>query len=434
MECPEAVERGRNFRLLAEDERPQLLDFLAEYLPQSLKFHQTLLTYMKDKVWEFYFYVANGWPDEPLCLHFPGMTLSPHGLVYESVGVFCPNDRLELLRLLREEDLLIDWSRPLYINFVHIDIANELVRLYEDTGTVDMVIVDVWACEDPELLDKVVESDECDPDVQVMPLKAEHAEGIYELYPANDIECHEVFLRLIKTLPAGGVFCKDRLAAWMVQSYYGAMFSMQTKPEYRRKGYGTKLARYLTKRVAERGYNPFVVIRPENEASQSLYKKLGFRQLFQTVRMIFTPSTWQETDNEANNILRENLENAVRQLNVEQRVIAALRGDEDSVASTEVQEVDGEETIREGASDEEAAEPEEESFAREEEVLEPIEEQPEERIEEGGKMEDEKKKDEEEDVDEGIEENVATEETTETANVDDSNEGDGGTDVAKNDD
>lgn len=426
------MKRGRNFRLLTEEEQPELLDFLGKHLPLSLKFHQTLLTYMKDKVWEFYFYVPNEWPNVQICLHFPGMTLSPHGLVYESVGVFCPNDQLEQLYLLRDEDVLIDWSRPLYINFVHINIANKLVEFYKNTGNVDMVIVDVWACEDPLLLDQNEESEEeSDPDVQVLPLKAEHAEGIYELYPANDIESHEVFLRLIKTLPAGGVFCKESLAAWMVQSYYGAMFSMQTKPEYRRKGYGTKLARYLTKRVAERGYNPFVVIRPENEASQSLYKKLGFRKLFQTVRMIFTPLSWQETENEASNILRENLENAVRQLNVEQRVIAALRGDEDnSVASTEVQEAEGEETIREGGSDsnEEAEvvveEPEDESYARDEEILEPIEEQ-EERIEVTEEKEGENEK--QKDV-------VVVEDTEGASNVDDSNEGDGGTDVANNDD
>ncbi|XP_043671207.1 uncharacterized protein LOC122630606 isoform X1 [Vespula pensylvanica] len=432
MECPKVVKRGRNFRLLTEEEQPELLDFLGKHLPLSLKFHQTLLTYMKDKVWEFYFYVPNEWPNVQICLHFPGMTLSPHGLVYESVGVFCPNDQLEQLYLLRDEDVLIDWSRPLYINFVHINIANKLVEFYKNTGNVDMVIVDVWACEDPLLLDQNEESEEeSDPDVQVLPLKAEHAEGIYELYPANDIESHEVFLRLIKTLPAGGVFCKESLAAWMVQSYYGAMFSMQTKPEYRRKGYGTKLARYLTKRVAERGYNPFVVIRPENEASQSLYKKLGFRKLFQTVRMIFTPLSWQETENEASNILRENLENAVRQLNVEQRVIAALRGDEDnSVASTEVQEAEGEETIREGGSDsnEEAEvvveEPEDESYARDEEILEPIEEQ-EERIEVTEEKEGENEK--QKDV-------VVVEDTEGASNVDDSNEGDGGTDVANNDD
>lgn len=106
------------------------------------------------------------------------------------------------------------------------------------------MIGDVFMCKDPQNVDNVEEPDEeAHPDIQVQPLKAEHVESIYELYPANDMECHEVFLRLIRTLPAAGVFAKGNLAAWMVQSYYGAMFSMQTKPEYRRKGYGTKLAR-----------------------------------------------------------------------------------------------------------------------------------------------------------------------------------------------
>ncbi|KMQ93230.1 glycine n-acyltransferase-like protein [Lasius niger] len=333
MECPEAVERGRNFRLLAEEELSNLLDFLTGYLPDSLK---------------------------------------PNGLVYESVGVFCPNDRLELLRLLREEDVLIDWSRPLYINFVHCGIAEELTRLYEGTGTIETVVGDVCAC---DVVEQEEKESQDDPDVQVLPLKSEHAEGIHELYPANDMECHELFLRLIRTLPAAGVFAKGSLAAWMVQSYYGAMFSMQTKPEYRRKGYGTKLARYLTKRVAERGYYPFVVIRPENEASQSLYKKLGFRRLYQLVRMIFMPFMWQEGESDSN-ILRDNLENAVRQLTIEQRVITALCDQEES-----------EETIRDltGTAEDESivdkSEGEEEGEEEgEKELLETIEEQPEERI------------------------------------------------------
>ncbi|EGI64395.1 hypothetical protein G5I_07174 [Acromyrmex echinatior] len=37
MECSEAIERGRNFRLLAEEELSKLLDFLTGYLPNSLK-------------------------------------------------------------------------------------------------------------------------------------------------------------------------------------------------------------------------------------------------------------------------------------------------------------------------------------------------------------------------------------------------------------
>ncbi|XP_012222372.1 uncharacterized protein [Linepithema humile] len=408
MECPEAVERGRNFRLLAEEELSKLLDFLTGYLPESLKFHQTVLTYMRNRVWEFHFYVANDWPEDAICLHFPGMTLSPHGLVYESVGVFCPNDRLDLLRLFREEDILVDWSRPLYINFAHYDIAEELTRLYEGTGTIETVVGDVCACEDFE---HGAESGELckdgDPDVQVLPLKAEHAEGIHELYPANDMECHELFLRLIRTLPAAGVFVKGSLAAWMVQSYYGAMFSMQTKPEHRRKGYGTKLVRYLTKRVAEKGYYPFVVIRPENEASHSLYKKLGFRRLYQLVRMTFTPSMWQESENDAN-ILRDNLENAVRQLSLEQRVITALRDQKES-----------EETIQDPAGIASIVEKEGEEGeggANEEDLLETIEEQSEERIDTAGDNADD----------------PVAEEASETAQIDDSNN-DCGTDVAGDD-
>jgi predicted RecB family endonuclease len=41
--------------------------------------------------------------------------------------------------------------------------------------------------------------------------------------------------------------------------------------------------------VIKRGYKPFVVIRHENEASKSLYKKLGFEKEFEMARIVFTP-------------------------------------------------------------------------------------------------------------------------------------------------
>lgn len=69
-------------------------------------------------------------------------------------------------------------------------------------------------------------------------LTAENVQAIHDLYPASEIESVEVFERLVRTLPGYGVFTVDggELAAWMMHSYYGAMFSMQTKAEYRRKG------------------------------------------------------------------------------------------------------------------------------------------------------------------------------------------------------
>lgn len=130
-----------------------------------------------------------------------------------------------------------------------------------------------------------------------MQLSKEHAQPIHDLYPANDMESLEVFESLIGKLPSYGIFsASGELAAWMVQSYYGAMFSMQTRPEYRRKGYGIFLAKFLTQVVTERGYIPFVIIRPENAASKGLYEKLGFRKNFQTVRAILRP---HEMDNDA---------------------------------------------------------------------------------------------------------------------------------------
>lgn len=49
------------------------------------------------------------------------------------------------------------------------------------------------------------------------------------------------------------------------------------------------MAQTLTTTVIERGYTPFVVIRPENDASRSLYTKLGFRKAFNTVRVTLIP-------------------------------------------------------------------------------------------------------------------------------------------------
>lgn len=139
--------------------------------------------------------------------------------------------------------------------------------------------------------------------------------------------------------------------------------------------------RYLTKTVADRGYTPFVVIRPENEASQSLYKKLGFRKLYQTVRATFTPYNCQKILEEDAPLQNTHLSNIVRQFQFEQRVIDALHSDDDKTVTADNDDNDGDDTIRDPTdSPKNDEEIEENGYSRTAECLQPIEEQPEDRI------------------------------------------------------
>jgi len=59
--------------------------------------------------------------------------------------------------------------------------------------------------------------------------------------------------------------------------------------------YGIRLAKSLTQLVIERGYTPFVVIRPGNDASRSLYTKLGYEKAFETCRVRMTPDCYEDS-------------------------------------------------------------------------------------------------------------------------------------------
>lgn len=59
--------------------------------------------------------------------------------------------------------------------------------------------------------------------------------------------------------------------------------------------YGIRLAKALTELVFERGYTPFVVIRPHNDASRNLYTKLGYVKAYETCRVRMTPDCYEDS-------------------------------------------------------------------------------------------------------------------------------------------
>lgn len=85
-------------------------------------------------------------------------TFQPEGNLYASFAVFCPNDRLDDLQLLFDEDTLIDWARPISLNFTHADIVARMEEFYEGRGQVEKLYGDIYS-----LMDNVlVEEDEID--------------------------------------------------------------------------------------------------------------------------------------------------------------------------------------------------------------------------------------------------------------------------------
>lgn len=70
----------------------------------------------------------------------------PNRTTYESVTVFCPSERAELVDLLTSEDILLDLTQPLYLNFTHEAIVNRFEKRYEGH---DKITGDVYVCDNP---------------------------------------------------------------------------------------------------------------------------------------------------------------------------------------------------------------------------------------------------------------------------------------------
>lgn len=73
----------------------------------------------------------------------------PNGKLYESFGVFCPCDQLENLNQLEDEDILIDWSQPIYLNFTHSLIMDKLQHFHSVKDTSDKLCGEVYVSSEP---------------------------------------------------------------------------------------------------------------------------------------------------------------------------------------------------------------------------------------------------------------------------------------------
>jgi hypothetical protein len=86
------------------------------------------------------------------------LLFQPNGLLNESFSVFCPVEKLDCMELLRNEDVLIDWATPLFLNFTHKDIVERIESFYD--GTIDKTEGDIYVCSE---MPEEIQIDEYDP-------------------------------------------------------------------------------------------------------------------------------------------------------------------------------------------------------------------------------------------------------------------------------
>ena len=66
------------------------------------------------------------------------------------------------------------------------------------------------------------------------------------------------------------------LVAWVLLFEYGALGALHTLPPHRGKGLARALIYHVSQKLLSMGRAPYCFILEENEASQNLFRKMGF--------------------------------------------------------------------------------------------------------------------------------------------------------------
>lgn len=118
-------------------------------------------------------------------------------------------------------------------------------------------------------------------DVYVKSLEHYHAPAVFQSWPYNHLTTLQDVTEEIVQLPSAGLFLKsdNQLVTWIMCHPPNGMSRLHTVEQHRRKGYASLVTKYLTKRMAQAGYYPYVNIVAGNLVTGTFFENLGFRFL-----------------------------------------------------------------------------------------------------------------------------------------------------------
>lgn len=61
---------------------------------------------------------------------------------------------MDSVELIKNEDVLFDWSVPKYLNYTHVNLMDQLEEFFSAIGKVERIQGEVWVCQDgPDCLE-----------------------------------------------------------------------------------------------------------------------------------------------------------------------------------------------------------------------------------------------------------------------------------------
>lgn len=117
--------------------------------------------------------------------------------------------------------------------------------------------------------------------VYVKSLEHCHAQMVYDHWPYRESTKVEYIAEEIEQLPSAGVFLKENneLVSWITCHLPNGMSRLHTMENHRRRGYAALVTKYLSKRVVQSGFLPFVNVLVDNTASCQFFENMKFQLL-----------------------------------------------------------------------------------------------------------------------------------------------------------
>ncbi|KAG8236493.1 hypothetical protein J437_LFUL016404 [Ladona fulva] len=249
---------------------------LEPYRPDSIFFHNVIEGGAK---W------SNGRPEVNTTFFCPedpefngAVVIDIRGPIYKA-AVFWPYKNFSLLIKALKDNYIIDWeSKPNIFFGVQLECFGDLEQGMRSLG-VD--IKHIWTMAIYMMTPEIARSlivEEPEPGLKVSTLDKKHAALIASKWPPRRQDSVKFMEDMIDIFPTIGIFTKNdnsQPIAWVMKNFH-ALGMFYIMPEYRRKGYGSFLAKALSKILGENGEYIISMIDEDNAPSRNLFQKVGF--------------------------------------------------------------------------------------------------------------------------------------------------------------